>query len=296
MHSIIPLDLNFLHREKAIAAYLIPNGDKAVLVESGPMSTIQELILQIGNHGYKPEDISQVLITHIHLDHAGAAGWFANLGAQIFVHPIGETHLKNPGKLLSSAKRIYGDKMDYLWGQTIPVPEDKVFSISDFEQVKIGDLAFTAIYTPGHAEHHISWLFEDTCFTGDVGGVRMPGFEYIRLPLVPPELNIEKWKQSLIRLGKIGFKYIAPTHFGIFNDADAHLLIARQMLAANEKWMNDTINDNTKIETLRESYVNFINDLGKRSGVEEEALRIYEIANPTWMGADGLFRYWTKIH
>jgi len=296
MHFVIPLDLNFLQREKAIAAYLIPNGEKAILIESGPMSTIQELIIQLANHGYEPDNISHVLITHIHLDHAGAAGWFANQGADILVHPLGEVHLKNPEKLLSSAQRIYGDRMDYLWGRTLPVPEEKIFSISDMEQVKIGDLSFTAIHTPGHAEHHISWLFEDTCFTGDVGGVRMPDFDYVRLPLVPPELDIEKWKQSLVRLEQIGFKNIAPTHFGIFNDSRAHLHMASQMLAENEKWMDVTISDNSNIQDLREQYVTFINDLGNRSGVEDETLQIYEIANPTWMGADGLFRYWKKTH
>lgn len=296
MHSVITLDLNFLQREKAIAAYLIPNGEKAILIESGPMSTVQELVAQLANHGYEPDAVSHVLLTHIHLDHAGAAGWFANQGAEIFVHPLGEAHLKNPGKLLSSAQRIYGDKMDYLWGRTLPVPEDKIFPISDMEQVKLGDLSFTAIHTPGHAEHHISWLFDDTCFTGDIGGVRMPGFDYIRLPMVPPELDIKKWKQSLVRLDQIGFKNIAPTHFGIFNDSKAHLQMAGKMLAENEKWMDDTININSNIDDLRERYMAFISELGKRSHIKDETLRIYEIANPTWMGADGLFRFWNKTH
>jgi len=294
MHSIIPLDLNFLDLKKAIAAYLIPYNSGAVLVESGPGSTQEELTLQLKQHGIEPRDVTHVLITHIHLDHAGAAGWLAGIGAQIFVHPVGEPHLKNPEKLLASAKRIYGEKMDLLWGKFLPVPGEKLFAVRDQEQVIAGDLTFTALYTPGHAEHHISWLFEDTCFTGDVGGVRLPGSSYIRLPLVPPELHFEKWRQSLVRLEEIGFRDIAPTHFGIFHDASEHLKLARRILDENEQWMDNVLVKDLSIESLREQYVGFINDQGKNSGVGEDGLKIYEIANPTWMGAEGIQRYWNK--
>jgi glyoxylase-like metal-dependent hydrolase (beta-lactamase superfamily II) len=295
MQSIIPIDLKFLGRKKAIAAYLIPHKYGAALVETGPGSTCEELTNQLDLLGYKPNDISHVFITHIHLDHAGAAGWLAKQGAQIFVHPIGESHLKNPEKLLASARRIYGDKMDLLWGEFLPVPSEKLSVVLDQEQVISGDLTFTAIHTPGHAEHHISWLFEDTCFTGDVGGVRIPGFSYIRLPLVPPELHFGKWRDSLVRLEEFDFRKIAPTHFGIFEDAKLHLKQARQMLEDIEKWMDNIITEDISIESLREQYVTFMNLQGERAGLGEEALRIYEIANPTWMGADGIYRYRKKF-
>jgi len=294
MHSIFTLDLNFLDRKKAIAAYLIPYSGGAVLVETGPGSTISELTNKLEQHGLKPEDVTHVFITHIHLDHAGAAGWLAEQGAQIFVHPAGESHMKNPEKLLSSAKRIYADKMDFLWGKFLPVPTEKLTSVSDREQIKVGDLVFTAIHTPGHAEHHISWLLEETCFTGDVGGIRIPGVFYIRMPLVPPELNFEKWRQSLALLIDIGFKNIVPTHFGIFKDADAHLKMARQILDENEHWMEQALIDNTSIEELRDQYITFLHKQGLSLGVSEETLQISEIANPSRMGADGIQRYWNK--
>jgi glyoxylase-like metal-dependent hydrolase (beta-lactamase superfamily II) len=295
MQSIIPIDLKFLGRNQTIAAYLIPLINGAALVETGPGSTCEELTNQLKLYGYKPSDISHVFLTHIHLDHAGAAGWLAKQGAQIFVHPVGEAHLKNPEKLLASASRIYGDKMDLLWGEFLPVPSEKISVVLDQEQVISGDLTFTAIHTPGHAEHHISWLFEDTCFTGDIGGVRMPGFSYVRLPIVPPEFHLGKWRDSLIRLEEFGFGNIAPTHFGIFEDTKLHLKKARQMVEEIEQWMDNIIRDDIPIESLREQYVTFLNNQGEISGVGEEALRLYEIANPTWIGADGIHRYWKKF-
>ena len=123
--------------------------------------------------------------------------------------------------------------MDFLWGEFLPVPKEKLSPVNDRDEIIVDDLIFTAIHTPGHAEHHISWLFEDTCFTGDVGGVRMPGGSYIRLPIVPPELHFEKWRQSLLLLSDLGFHNIAPTHFGIFEDAQAHLTLSRQILDEN---------------------------------------------------------------
>jgi glyoxylase-like metal-dependent hydrolase (beta-lactamase superfamily II) len=294
MHLIHILDLNFLNRKEAIAAYLIPYKGGAVMVETGPGSTVKELSRKLQQHGLKPQDVTHVFLTHIHLDHAGAAGWLAKQGSHVYVHPAGEKHMKNPEKLLSSAKRIYGDKMDYLWGDFVPVPVDKLSSVADREQVIAGDLIFTAIHTPGHAEHHISWLMEDTCFTGDVGGVRMPGTFYIRLPLVPPELHFEKWRQSFAILSEIGFHNIAPTHFGIFKDAKAHLILARQILDDNELWMEKACKDEMPLELLREQYAAFLYHQGIKLGVGEETLRTSEVANPTWMGADGLQLYWNK--
>jgi glyoxylase-like metal-dependent hydrolase (beta-lactamase superfamily II) len=135
---------------------------------------------------------------------------------------------------------------------------------------------------------------EDTCFTGDVGGIRIPGNFYIRLPLVPPELNFEEWRQSLALLRDIGFKNIAPTHFGIFNDANAHLIMAEQILDENENWMEQVSMDETPIELLREQYISFLQNQGVKLGVSEETLQISEIANPARMCADGIQRYWNK--
>ena len=119
--------------------------------------------------------VTDVLLTHIHLDHGGAAGWWSRQGARVHVHPVGAPHLLNPEKLLASAQRIYGDDMGRLWGDFLAVPRDRLIEHADNDTIEIGGLAFTAIETPGHAEHHFAYLCEGTCFTGDIGGVRLNG-------------------------------------------------------------------------------------------------------------------------
>src|SRR3989304_3051866 len=188
---VITLDLNFQGRSHAIAAYLVRYADGAVLIESGPGSTLAELEGGLAKEGLSPRDVTHVLLTHIHLDHASAAGWLAQPGAQIYVHPVGAPHMLNPEKLLASAARIYGDRMDSLWGEFLPVPESQLNIPKDAEEIAIGDLRFIPIDTPGHAEHHYAYLFEDICFSGDVGGVRIPGYQYLRVPMRSEEHTSE---------------------------------------------------------------------------------------------------------
>src|SRR5688500_7620341 len=165
---------------------MLEHSGGVVLVESGPGSTLAALEAGLKAHGYGLRDVTHVLLTYIHLDHAGAAGSLAQLGAQIFVHPVGAPHLIDPSKLIASATRIYGDLMGSLWGEILPVPPAKLTVLNDNDQVLVGDLHFRALDTPGHAEHHFAYQFEDLCFSGDVGAVRIPGYSYLRVPMPPP--------------------------------------------------------------------------------------------------------------
>jgi glyoxylase-like metal-dependent hydrolase (beta-lactamase superfamily II) len=289
------LDLNFRNRQGASAAYLIRHSGGAVMVESGPGSTIEALKADLAAIGLTPRDVTHVLLTHIHLDHAGAAGWLSRQGAQVCVHPVGAPHMLDPQKLLASALRLYGDKMDSLWGQFLPVPPDKLNEVQDGQEIAIGSLRFTGIYTPGHARHHVAYQFEDVCFTGDIGGVRIPGPLYLRLPLVPPETHIEDWRASLLRLRQIDFRRVAPTHFGIYDAAAAHLTLGLRALDEAERWLEREMPADPPIETLREHFVEWLQAQGRAAGISEDNLALYEIANPTWMGADGLQRYWHKF-
>ena len=237
MTIIHTLDLNFLGLPQAIAVYLIPHAHGAVLVESGPGSTQAALQAGLAAHGFTLADVTDVLLTHIHLDHAGASGWLAQHGARIHVHPVGAPHMIDPTKLLTSAGRIYGDQMERLWGEFLPVPEERLSLVQDGEVIEIGALRFRALDTPGHAYHHYAYIFEggaayndvadNVCFTGDVGGVRLPGPPHLRLPMPPPEFHLETWRSSIQRLGQEydngAFRRIAPTHFGIFDDPGWHL-------------------------------------------------------------------------
>jgi len=294
---IITLDLNFQGRPHAIASYLIRYGDGAILIESGPGSTLASLVAGLAKEGLSPRDVTHVLLTHIHLDHAGAAGWLARQGAEIYVHPVGAPHMLNPEKLLASATRIYGDRMESLWGEFLPVSEDKLRVVQDREEIVIGNLEFLPVNTPGHAEHHYAYLFEDICFSGDVGGVRIPGYQYLRIPMVPPELNLERWHESIKRLRKEKFARIAPTHFGIHDDPEWQLREVEKALDDAERWLEQTMSEDPSIpvEALRQSFTEWMTEQGVEMGLSEDVMNAFQVANPPGMSADGLLRYWKKV-
>lgn len=292
---VVTLDLNFQGRPHAIAAYLIRHADGAILIESGPGSTLSALEAGLAKEGLSPRDVTHVLLTHIHLDHAGAAGWLARQGAQIYVHPVGAPHMLKPEKLLASAARIYGDRMDSLWGGFLPVPQSQLVIPDDAEEIAVGGLRFVPINTPGHAEHHYSYLFEDILFCGDVGGVRIPGYPYLRVPMPPPELHIERWHESIARLRKEKFTRIAPTHFGVFDDPQWQLDEVERGLDSASRWLEETMPSDPPIEELRQSFTAWMMAEGERIGLDEEVMKAYELANPLGMSADGLLRYWRKV-
>lgn len=291
---IVTIDLNFQGKTQAIASYLIRQGDAVVLIESGPGSTRSALEAGLAKEGLSPRDVSHVLLTHIHLDHAGAAGWLSRQGADIYVHPIGAPHMLNPEKLIASAARIYGDRMDTLWGEFLPVAQEQLKVPKDAQEIVIGNLRFLPVHTPGHAEHHYSYVFEDVCFSGDVGGVRIPGYMYLRAPMPPPELHFGRWRESLIRLKGVNFSRIAPTHFGIYEDVQWHLDKLDATLAGMEKWLETVMVRDPSIEELRAEFTQWMEEESRTENLSEDAVRAYSLSNPVAMSADGLMRYWIK--
>lgn len=294
---VVTLDLNFQGRPHAIAAYLIRDGDSIVLIESGPGSTLPSLEAGLANEGLSSSDLTHVLLTHIHLDHAGAAGRLAQQGAQIYVHPVGAPHMVNPEKLLASAARIYGDRMGSLWGEFLPVPESQINVPNNGEEIAIGKLRFIPINTPGHAEHHYAYLFEDICFSGDVGGVRIPGYPYLRVPMPPPELHLERWHESIARLRREKFTRIAPTHFGMYDDPEWQLREVEKGLDSASRWLEQTMSEDSsiEIEALRQSFTEWMMEEAVQMGLSEDVINAYILANPPGMSADGLLRYWKKV-
>src|SRR5690606_40448063 len=180
--QIHTLDLNFQNLSHAIAAYLIEGPEGYLLIETGPMSTLPALQARLAEHGLSAGDIGDVVVTHIHLDHAGAAGWWAQQGARVYVHPMGAPHLVDPARLWASAGRIYGEAMESLWGSVVPAPPEQVRVVRDGQQITAAGVTLTAIDTPGHAGHHHTYRLGDVGFTGDAAGVRVPGSEWVSLP------------------------------------------------------------------------------------------------------------------
>lgn len=293
--NIITLDLNFQGKSQAIASYLIRHNSGAVLVESGPGSSLTALQAALEREGLSARDITHVLLTHIHLDHAGAAGWLSRQGAMIYVHPNGSGHMLNPEKLIASATRIYGDKMQTLWGEFLPVAGDMLVVPQDGQEIVIGSLRFLPVNTPGHAEHHYAYLFEDVCFSGDVGGVRIPGFQYLRAPMPPPELHFGRWRESIQKLLSLKPGRIAPTHFGIFEDADWQLTELQKQLDAAERWLEEIMPSEPSVDELRNKLELWMESQGRVANLSDEAFQAYSLANPIGMSADGMLRYWKKV-
>jgi len=297
--AIDTLDLNFCGYAGAIAVYLISHAHGVVLVECGPGSTVAALETELQRRGLKTGDITDVLLTHIHLDHAGAAGWLARHGARIHVHPVGAPHLINPEKLLASASRIYGDSMQTLWGDFLPVPEDHLITHEDDEVIEIEGLRFRALDTPGHAYHHDCYLYEGVCFSGDIGGIRLGRARHLRLPMPPPEFNLELWRESLRRLQaeyeRGAFQQIAPTHFGLFDDPAWHLKAAGQVLDDVERWILQVMPADPSTEELKELFNRWTQERSEQYGLEPELHDTFEAANPSWMSAYGIHRYWHKV-
>ncbi len=293
--NILTIDLNFQNKTQAIASYLIRQNDAVVLIESGPGSSLPALEAALAKEHLTPRDITHVLLTHIHLDHAGAAGWLSKQGAEIYVHPNGAAHMLNPEKLIASATRIYGDRMNQLWGEFLPVEQNQLKVPQDAEEIVIGSLRFVAINTPGHAEHHYSYLFEDVCFSGDVGGVRIPGYQYLRAPMPPPELHFERWLESIARLRKEKITHIAPTHFGMYDDVEWHLNELEQNLVTTRKWLEEVMADGPEVDVLRSKLEAWMDEQSRERNLSDEVLRAYILANPIGMSADGLMRYWKKF-
>ena len=199
MYEII--DLHFQGFPHVIASYVLRGPAGVAVIETGPASTYPALKAGLAGLGIELTQVTDVLVTHVHLDHSGAAGWLArDSGATVHVHTVGAPHLADPGKLLSSAQRIYGEDMDRLWGKTVAVPAGQVHALQDGDVIDAAGLRLVAVDTPGHAYHHMAYLLDGLCFTGDVAAVRFPGLPHVRVPTPPPEIDLPAWRRSLARL------------------------------------------------------------------------------------------------
>lgn len=290
---ITTIDLNFLGQSKVIAAFLVETEEGPVLIETGPFSTFPNLILGLKKAGYKPQDVRHVLLSHIHLDHAGAAWYFAEHGANIYVHPVGAPHLIAPERLLASAKKIYQEKMDSLWGEMRPIPKEKLVLVDHKQRFKIGGRAFRALFTPGHAIHHVAWELDENLFTGDVGGVKIDRGIVVP-PCPPPDINLEDWMASISLIKKRRYKKLFLTHFGEVANVKEHLVELQGRLVNWANWIKPYWENNTEPEQVVEEFKVYVAKQLSAGGVSQEGLERYEKANPAWMSVAGLMRYWRK--
>ncbi|MFN7018215.1 MAG: MBL fold metallo-hydrolase [Fimbriimonadales bacterium] len=289
------IDLQFLGYPLAIAAYLLDDGVEAALVEVGPTSTAETLLRAVRARGVPLERLRYLIVTHIHLDHAGALGWLLQRlpHATAYVHPVGAPHMVDPSRLISSASRLYGGMMERLWGEVVPVPQERLRVVRDGERITVAGRTLLAVDTPGHARHHHVYLDEATgvLFAGDVAGVRMPGAAYVRPPTPPPELDIEAWQASLAKLRALPIRQLALTHFGIYDDVERHLneLEARLLdwAAFTRHLIEQGVSDNELIQHLRDYGDAEMRQLGADPSN-------YDLGAGYELIALGFARYWRK--
>ncbi|MCP4423495.1 MAG: MBL fold metallo-hydrolase [Chloroflexi bacterium] len=292
--NIITIDLNFQNVPHSIAAYLVIGPEGPVLVETGPGSTLPTLLEAITGHGFAPNDIKHVLVTHIHFDHAGASGWWAQQGAQIYVHHFGAPHLIDPSRLVASAARIYGDQMDTLWGQLLPAPEEKVTVLHDGDTIEAGGLTFTALETPGHARHHHVFQLGNVTFTGDAAGIKIPGSPMMGLPAPPPEFEREVWQKTIQRLRAEGMETIYPTHFGPTSNTPAHWDELSALIDESTEFIREQMANGLSRDGIILAYLNWNRQRAVAAGLSDEMIHTYLTANPLEMSVDGIMRYWRK--
>lgn len=287
------LDLDFLGIDHAIASFLIETSAGPVLVESGPHSTFETLKNQVEKAGFRIEDVKHLLLTHIHFDHAGAAWALAELGATVYVHPFGEGHMQDPTKLYNSAKMIYGDEMERLWGQMKKIDADKLYAVDHGEKITIGEYTFTGWHTPGHAKHHIAWQVEDVVFTGDVAGVKIENGPVVP-PCPPPDINIEDWNESIDLVLGLNPEKLYLTHYDGVTEIESHMSDLKVMLNDWAFWIKEQWEQGRSAEEITPDFSRYTTDQLKEQGLNDHGVSQYEAANPSWMSVAGLIRYWKK--
>ncbi len=287
--------LDTLHegRPGTIGVYLVPTvADRFVLIEAGPGSTFEAVVAAIRAAGYDPSELAQVLVTHIHLDHAGAAGALAQLsGAEVVVHEAGARHLIDPSRLLASAARLFGGSLDRLWGRMTPVPEARLRTVMGGETLQIGEREIRVLYTPGHASHHVSYLLDgETLFSGDAAGIRLPGSAVVRPALLPPEVDLELYEASLERLAEADPARLLLTHFGEIRAVAEHLAeVARQ----NRRWAA-TILEGLERGEDEKSLASRLRALSAEdlAAASPELVESYQASSSAELTVLGLSRYW----
>lgn len=291
-YKIHTLDLRFMGHQDTIAAFLVESGSTLVLIETGPHSTLPVLKAAIKELGFSPSQIKHVLLSHIHFDHAGAA-WALASHATIYVHPAGEKHLIDPTKLYNSAKMIYKDQMSKLWGDMKGIPAAKIYTPAHGEKIVIGTLTFTAWHTPGHAVHHIAWQLGKNVFTGDVAGVKI-GDGIVVPPCPPPDIDVEKWCESIDLLRDLKPNALYLTHYGKEIMAKKHLHSLKKRLLKWANWMKPYYEKAATVEEVTPKFTTFVKKELERFSIKGEQYQQYESANPSWMSVAGLLRYWHK--
>jgi glyoxylase-like metal-dependent hydrolase (beta-lactamase superfamily II) len=292
------IDLKYQGLDHIIATAVVETTDGLLLVDPGPSVCLPRLNDELNRLGVAWPDISGLLLTHIHLDHGGASGSLMreHPRLKLYVHERGAPHMVDPRRLLESAKLLYGDAMDLLWGPFLPVPSDRLIVLKGEERLKFDSRAIEVAYTPGHASHHVSFFDVESgvAFCGDVGGLRLAGFSSILPPTPPPDINLELWESSIARIGQWSPSSLFLTHFGMVDGSPSEHLtrLQAQLTIYGDRvkaLLGSSMSEADRITA-------FIDEVTRelRSENPEEGMDFYLKVVPLDSCYLGLQRYWKK--
>jgi glyoxylase-like metal-dependent hydrolase (beta-lactamase superfamily II) len=293
------IDALHLGTPNIICVALVECGsEELLLVDSGPECVFDAVVEGVRNLGFQPAHVRHLLASHVHLDHTGAAWrWAKEFGTKIYAHPRGAPHLVDPSKLIASASRIYGDKMDSLWGSVGAIPDDQVIAVTEPAELRFGAQQFRVLYTPGHAQHHNAYWLESerTLFAGDVAGVLIRGGPPIP-PFPPPDIHLESWQDSLDKIRALEPVSLHITHFGKVDDPIHTLDALEKRLFSWADWMKERLREGKSEKEIIPEFERFTAQQLLAAGTPKEDLATYEQADPASMSVAGLARYWHKFH
>jgi glyoxylase-like metal-dependent hydrolase (beta-lactamase superfamily II) len=291
------VDLNFRSSPSVIATAVVSSAGGVALIDPGPTSCLETLELGLNAQGVRFADLTHILLTHVHLDHAGATGTIVRRypRLRVCVHERGTPHLIDPSKLLESAARLYGDQMDSLWGEVAAVPPANVITLSGAgERIEAGGRVFDVAYTPGHASHHVSFFDASSgvAFVGDAAGIRIRG-SYVRPPTPPPDIDIELWKQTAARIEAWGPQTMFLTHFGPSGSVRHHLQSLVENLTSAAEWVRRSLAEPGTDDEKASRYAEYLTRELRRH-LSDDEIPPHRVGAPFEVSWHGLARYWRK--
>ena len=291
------VDVHFLGEPGLIATGVVHGRQGAALIDPGPSTTLDRLIAELRAMGVEPGDVRAILLTHIHLDHAGAAGQLARLcpEAEVIVHERGAPHVVDPTRLIASATRLYQDDMARLWGEILPVPEARVHALGESARLDILGHEVDVVWTPGHASHHVSYFFPSArvAFVGDTAGMCRPSGRLVIPPTPPPDIDLEAWRASTQRILAWEPETLFLTHFGPQASPRVHFQdLWRRIDDWSARVQASLATDGTDADRARRFQADVSEEIARTAGRAEA--QAYARAGRFDYSWSGLARYWRK--
>jgi glyoxylase-like metal-dependent hydrolase (beta-lactamase superfamily II) len=297
MTTFTIIDLEWTGRPKSVAALLIESGGASAIIDPGPESTLETLREKLKLRGLDFSSLDSLLLTHIHLDHAGATGAIVrgNPNLKVYVHEFGAIHMMDPSRLLASAGRLYGGGLKPLYGDCLAVPEENLIFLEGGEHLRIGDANLEVFYTPGHASHHVSYWepASRTAFVGDTAGIRVQGESYLLPAAPPPDIDVEVWNDSLDTIACWDPERLFLTHFGFIEKPEEHIKLFKAHLADWSELTRKLLNSGMQLAEAEKHFVDSVASAIKATlSVSDAEHYIFNAGlRLSWLG---MMRYITK--